>query len=119
MVLIFGSFSLFGNYSRIELSSGAIANIRDTEPLVADLVGGSVIGLVAGLIGGANRIHRGGLTALPCSVATISAGIIGGLIYQCNKKEFIGAYKATIIAVLLEFYHMRITLILAKSFDWH
>jgi len=117
MILIFGSFSIFGNYSGIELPSGAIANIRDIGPLVAGLVGGPVIGLGAGLIGGINRFYGGGFTALPCSVATISAGLIGGLIYQYKKKEFIGAYKATIIAAIVELYHMGITLILAKPFD--
>lgn len=117
MILIFGSFSIFGNYSGIKLPSGAIANIRDIGPLVAGLVGGPVIGLGAGLIGGVNRYFGNGFTALPCSIATISAGLIGGLIYKYNKGEFIGTYKATIIAVLVELYHMGITLILAKPFD--
>lgn len=65
MILIFGSFSIFGNYSGIKLPSGAIANIRDIGPLVAGLVGGPVIGLGAGLIGGVNRFYGGNFTALP------------------------------------------------------
>jgi len=117
MILIFGSISIFGNYSGIELDSGAIANIRDIGPLVAGLVGGPVIGIGAGLIGGVNRYMEGGFTALPCSIATISAGLIGGLVYKYNNGEFVGAYKATIIAFLLELYHMGITLILAKPLD--
>jgi len=117
MIILFGSFSIFGNYSGTKLPSGAIANIRDIGPLVAGLVGGPVIGLGAGVIGGIHRYYGDGFTALPCSIATISAGIIGGLIYKYNNKEFVGAYKATIIAVLVELYHMGITLVLAKPFD--
>ncbi len=117
MILLFGAFSIFGNYSGVELSSDAIANIRDIGPLVAGLIGGPIIGLGAGLIGGINRFFGGGFTALPCSIATVSAGLIGGLIYKYNNKEFVGAYNATIIAVLIELYHMGITLILARPFD--
>jgi sigma-B regulation protein RsbU (phosphoserine phosphatase) len=60
MILIFGFFSIFGNYSGTKLSSGAIANIRDIGPLIAGLVGGPVIGIGAGLIGGINRYFAGG-----------------------------------------------------------
>jgi len=101
----------------IKLSSGAIANIRDIGPLFAGLVGGPVIGLGAGLIGGINRYYGGGFTAVPCSVATISAGVVGGIVYLINKKEFVGTYKAVIIATLVQMYHMGITLILAKPFS--
>ena len=117
MILLFGAFSIFGNYSGEKLSSGAIANIRDIGPLVAGLIGGPIIGLGAGLIGGINRYYGGGFTALPCSIATISAGLIGGLVYKYNNKEFVGAYNATIIAALIELYHMGITLVLARPFN--
>lgn len=116
MILIFGTFSIYGNYGGIKLSSGAIANVRDIGPLFAGLVGGPVIGFGAGLIGGINRYFAGGFTAIPCSLATISAGIIGGIIYLVNKKEFVGTYKAVIIAILVQMYHMGLNLILAKPF---
>ncbi len=117
MIFIFGFFSILANYSGIKLPSGAIANVRDMGPLVAGLVGGPVIGLGAGLIGGITRYFGDGFTTLPCSIATISAGIIGGLVYKYNKGEFVGAYKAMIIAVLVELCHMGFILILARPFD--
>lgn len=102
----------------IKLSSGAIVNIRDIGQLFAGLVGGPVIELGAGLMGGINRYYGGGFTAVPCSVATISAGVVGGIVYLINKKEFVGTYKAVIIAILVQMYHMGITLIHAKHFPW-
>ncbi|NYT03526.1 MAG: hypothetical protein GKC00_02340, partial [Candidatus Methanofastidiosa archaeon] len=44
-------------------------------------------------------------------------GIIGGIIYLINKKEYVGTYKAIIIAILVQMYHMGITLILAKPYS--
>jgi len=117
MIIIFGTFSIFGSYSGTKLESGAIANLRDIGPLVAGLLGGPVIGFGAGLIGGIVRYFGGGFTALPCAIATISAGLIGGLFYNFNDKKFIGPQKAILIAVLVELYHMGITLILAKPFS--
>ena len=117
MILLFGTFSIYANYGGIKLSSGAIVNVRDIGPLFAGLVGGPVIGLGAGLIGGINRYFAGGFTAVPCSIATISAGLIGGIIYLINKKDYVGTYKAVIIAILVQMYHMGITLILAKPYS--
>jgi len=117
MMVIFGAFSIFGSYSGTKLDSGAIANLRDTGPLIAGLIGGPIIGLGAGLIGGIARYLGGGFTALPCSIATISAGIIGGLVYNYNNREFLGPQKSIIIAVLVEIYHMGLTLILAKPYS--
>ncbi len=79
LILIFGAFSIFGTYSGIKLPSGAIANIRDLGPMIAGLIGGPVVGLGAGLIGGTHRYFLGGLTCVPCSLATVIAGLAGGI----------------------------------------
>jgi len=117
MIIIFGAFSIFGSYSGTKLESGAIASLRDIGPLIAGLLGGPLIGFGAGLIGGVARYFGGGFTALPCAIATISAGLIGGLVYNYYNKKFVGAQKAILIAVIVEFYHVGITLILAKPFS--
>ncbi len=81
LILIFGAVSIFGTYSGIEIF-GAIANVRDLGPMIAGLIGGPVIGLGAGLIGGIHRYFLGGFTCVPCSLATVLAGLFGGIIYE-------------------------------------
>jgi len=115
MILIFGAISIYGTYSNIEIF-GAMANVRDLGPMIAGLVGGPVIGLGAGLIGGLLRLSMGGLTCIPCSLSTILAGLVGGIIYLLNRRKFIGVTGAVIFAILMESLHMLLTLILARPF---
>ncbi len=117
LILAFGAFSVFGTYSGIELPSGAIANIRDLAPMIAGLVGGPMIGLGAGLIGGIHRYFLGGLTCVPCSLATVISGLAGGIIYKWRGGEFIGIYRAVLFAALMESFHMGLVLLIARPFS--
>ena len=117
LILAFGAFAIFGTYSGIKLPSGAIANIRDLGPMFAGLIGGPIIGLGAGLIGGIHRYFLGGFTAIPCSLATVIAGIACGIIYKCRKGEFISIYGAALFAVLMESVHMGLMLLIARPFS--
>lgn len=114
--LVFGLFSIFGTLSGIEIY-GAIANIRDLGPAIAGLVGGPLVGLGAGLIGGIHRYTIGGLTALPCSIATVLAGVIGGLIYLKRKGELPDIKTSVIFIALFEAFHMGLNLVMVKPFD--
>ncbi|MHB8084908.1 MAG: LytS/YhcK type 5TM receptor domain-containing protein, partial [Dehalococcoidia bacterium] len=96
MILLFGALSIFGTYGGIQLPSGAIANIRDLGPMVAGLVAGPVVGLGAGLIGGIQRYFMGGFVAVPCGLNTILAGLLGGIIYQLRKGEFVQIWQAVL-----------------------
>src|SRR4030065_1121151 len=100
LVLLFGALSIFGTYGGLQLPSGAIANIRDLGPMVAGLVGGPLGGLGAGLIGGVHRYFLGGFVCLPCALATIFAGLIGGLWYILRKREFATVRQAIVLAVI-------------------
>ena len=115
LTLVFGGFSIYGTYRGIEIF-GAIANIRDLGPMIAGLIGGPFIGLGAGLIGGIHRYFLGGFTAIPCALATIISGLLGGLIYVLKKKEFIGVLWAGLFAVFMESLHMLVTLLIARPF---
>lgn len=115
LILIFGGLAIFCTYAGFQVN-GAIANIRDMAPMIAGLVGGPVAGLGVGLIGGLHRLTMGGLTAVPCALSTILAGLIAGLIYIKNKKKFIGIWGAVIFAILMETLHMVLILILATPF---
>lgn len=116
LILIFGALAIFCTYAGFQVP-GAIANVRDMAPMVAGLVGGPVVGLGAGLIGGLHRFSMGGLTAIPCAVSTILAGLIAGIIYLKNKKRFIGIWGAVIFAILMETLHMILILLLATPFS--
>jgi sigma-B regulation protein RsbU (phosphoserine phosphatase) len=114
---IFGAFSIFGTYTGIELPGGAISSIRDLGPLVAGLVAGPVVGLGAGLIGGIQRYFIGGFTAVPCGMATVLAGLIGGIVYLINKKKVVGIFYAILAAVFVEIMHGALALLIARPFD--
>ena len=64
---------------------GAKTNVRDVIALYAAIVGGPVAGVAVGLIGGIYRFTLGGWTALPCSVATISGGLIAAYLVHFFK----------------------------------
>ena len=115
-ILIFGAVSIFGTYSGIEIF-GAIANVRDLGPMIAGLIGGPVIGLGAGLIGGIHRYFLGGFTCVPCSLATVLAGLFGGFIYMLKRGKFIGVPGAVLFAALMESFHMILALILAHPYS--
>lgn len=116
LILAFGGFSIYGTYSGIKIF-GAIANIRDLGPMIAGLVGGPFIGLGAGLIGGIHRYFLGGgFTAIPCALATIISGLLGGLIYELRKKDFVGVLWAALFAIFMESFHMLLVLLIARPF---
>ncbi|NAS88871.1 stage II sporulation protein E [ANME-1 cluster archaeon AG-394-G21] len=115
-ILIFGAVSIFGTYSGIKIP-GAIANVRDLGPMIAGLIGGPVIGLGAGLIGGIHRYFLGGFTCVPCSLATVLAGLFGGIIYILRRGKFIGVPGAVLFAALMESFHMILALILVRPYS--
>lgn len=117
LILIFGIFAIYSTYSGIKVPSGAIANIRDLGPIVAGLIGGPVMGLGAGLIGGVHRYFLGGLTQIACPLATVIAGLAAGMIYKWQKGNFIGIWRATLFAILIESLHMGLILLIARPYS--
>jgi sigma-B regulation protein RsbU (phosphoserine phosphatase) len=114
-ILVLGALAIFATYAGIPVP-GAIANVRDLGPMIAGLLGGLVIGLGAGLIGGVHRYFLGGLTGIPCALATVLAGLFGGLIYLRRDSKFIGVPGAVVFAALMESIHMGLILLLAKPY---
>lgn len=117
LIVLFGALSIFGTYGGLLLPSGAIANIRDLGPMVAGLIAGPVVGLGAGLIGGVHRYFLGGFVCVPCSVSTVLAGLLGGIIFLINKKEFVAVWQAVLFAIFMELLHMGLTLLIARPYD--
>jgi sigma-B regulation protein RsbU (phosphoserine phosphatase) len=116
LILVFGVLSIYGTESGVEIL-GAIVNVRDLGPMVAGLIGGPVVGLGAGLIGAAYRWSLEGFTAIPCTTATILAGLFGGLIWLGCKRKFCGITIAVLFAILMEGLHMVLTLAICRPFN--
>ncbi len=113
---VFGIISIYGTISGVEVL-GAIINVRDLGPIVAGLTGGPVVGVTAGLIGAIYRMSLGGFTAASCSIATVLAGFLGGLINLANNRRFVGIKKAVLFAAFVEVLHMLLALLLDRPFS--
>lgn len=115
LVFVFGAFSVYGTLSAINVN-GAYANIRDLGPAIAGLVGGPLVGLGAGLIGAIHRYFAGGLSQIPCTIATVSIGLAAGLIHRRQRGRFIGVRNAVLFMLIAESLHMALVLVMAKPF---
>lgn len=113
LILVFGIISIYGSESGIVIL-GAPLNIRDLGPMVAGFVGGPVVGLGAGLIGAGYRMTMGGFTMVACSLATVLAGLLAGLINLANRRRFPGTLLAVSGAVLIEGMHMGLVLLISR-----
>ncbi len=115
LLLFFGAVSVYGSVIGIDLF-GARINVRDLGPLVGGLACGPLVGLGAGFIGAAFRMTEGGFTVLPCSLAVLMAGVLGGLVYLW-KGKFPGVMLSVALAVLYELFHMGLVLVLASPYS--
>lgn len=116
LVVLFGALSVYGTVSGIDFL-GSVVNVRDLGPMLAGLLAGPWVGIGAGLIGAAYRFSMGGLTVYSCSVTAVFAGLFGGLIWLYCKKRFAGWKIAVLFAILMEVFHMLLTLLIARPFD--
>jgi sigma-B regulation protein RsbU (phosphoserine phosphatase) len=116
LVLLFGALSVYGTISGIDFL-GSVVNVRDLGPMLAGLLAGPWVGIGAGLIGAAYRFSMGGLTVYSCSVTAVFAGLFGGLIWLYCKRKFAGWKIAVLFAILMEVFHMLLTLAIARPFD--
>jgi sigma-B regulation protein RsbU (phosphoserine phosphatase) len=115
LIAVFGALSVYGTVGGVEFMGGII-NVRDLGPMVGGLVGGPAVGVGAGLIGALYRASLGGFSVVPCVLATILAGLFGGLIWLAYKRRFPPIIVAVSFAVLMEGLHMLLVLALARPF---
>ena len=114
LAIIFGLLAIYGTYTGVA-TSGAIANIRNLGPMIGGLLGGTWVGLAAGLIGGVHRYFMGGFTCLPCAIGTILSGLVGGLL-SLLWKEKMGVWKPALFAFVMEVADMTLLLMIARPF---
>ena len=116
LIVVYGAFSVYGTYSGVYVRD-AIVNIRDLGPMVAGLVGGPLVGFGAGLIGGMHRYFLGGFTGLACSLATMLAGLLGGVFFSVKKSRLASLNEAVVFAVAMESFHMLLVLLIARPYS--
>ncbi|MGZ4913003.1 MAG: LytS/YhcK type 5TM receptor domain-containing protein [Halobacteriota archaeon] len=92
--VLFGFFSIFGTYAGTQSVYGSFVDIRDLAPIVAGLVAGPYVGLAVGLIGGLHRLVLGGApTYVACSLTTMVAGLLAGVVYRLNKEKLEESFR--------------------------
>lgn len=115
-IVLFGLFSIFGTYVGLQTEYDSITNIRDIGPIVAGLVAGPYVGLAVGLIGGVHRFSLGGVSALPCSLATILAGLLAGAVNHFSQGKLLSVVPAMIFGALIEVLHGILVLLMIQPF---
>lgn len=103
-LLLFSAISILGTTGGIEYE-GVIINYRDLGAMMAGILGGPVIGGLVGLVGGSFRYGLGGWSAVPCFIATVSGGIVAGLLSWYWKGR-ISYLKVFFVAILVEAMHL-------------
>ena len=111
--LIYGGCSVFANHFGISYYSILVLNVRDIGPLAAGLFFSPMSGVIAGTIGGAERILAGELweigtfTELACGMSTFLAGILAAImnrmVYQGRRPPMIPSF---FLGAVTEVFHM-------------
>lgn len=87
VTVIFSMFAIFSTWSGVPVE-GSLVNVRIISVMSAGILFGPWVGIITGIIAGAYRYLSdiGGVTAIPCFITTIAAGIISGIIHRKIPK---------------------------------
>ncbi len=116
LIVIGSSLGIFGTINSIPILD-VQSNIRNVGPIIAGMLGGPIVGGVSGLIAGTHRFFVGGNTACPCAIASIFAGVFSGVLYNLNKKQFIGVKWAILTTIFIEIIHSSLILLMQQPIE--
>lgn len=109
-----GILAIFGTLWGMKLADGTIINVRELAAMIAGAAGGPIGGVIAGLMGGIHRFTAGGATALPCTISTVTIGIVTGLLAtRLSGKWYL--LKAAVLGLALESMAMALVLVLVPG----
>jgi len=117
-------FCIMGTYLGLHIDD-SIAHTRTIGSVLGGVLGGPVVGLAVGLTGGLHRYSLGGSSALPCAIATVVGGLIGGGYhrYMISRGKAATVFRpvpvalVTLVAIVVE---MAILLLMLKyPANWH
>ncbi|KLO23281.1 histidine kinase [Marinitoga sp. 1197] len=114
--IIGGLLGILGTIFGIEYS-GAIVNYRDIGVILAGMTGGIPSGLIAAGISSIFRLSFGGITAFPCFLGTVTAGVLSGLISQHFGRKHFTFFNTLFYTTIIEVIHLTYVLIMVKPFS--
>ncbi len=87
VTVIFSLFALFSTWTGINVD-GSLLNVRVIAVMSGGILFGPWVGIATGIIAGLHRflIDIHGVTAIPCLITSVLAGIVSGLIYKYIDK---------------------------------
>ena len=111
--IIFGGIAILGTHFGIPIN-GAKANARDAAVIIGGLIFGGPTGIIAGTIGGVERLIVGlipsfnlGFTMIACSVSTFLAGVISAIIrHFIFDEKRPGILSSFFIGFVVEVFHL-------------
>ncbi len=118
--LFFGLLAVLGNEWGIHVN-GATLNSRDAAVLAAGLFFGGPAGMIAGVIGGIERViavswGAGAFTAIACSISTVFAGVYAALLRRIMfEGKQPGWLISCAVGVVMEVVHL--TMIFITNMD--
>ncbi|QGY38654.1 GAF domain-containing protein [Pseudodesulfovibrio cashew] len=116
--LLFGFLGIMGTYGG-DIVFDSYANLRGVYVITGGLLGGPLVGFLAGLIAGGHRflIDIGGFSTIPCSLATFLEGIAAGYVSLHLKENNLNWKAAFVVALVGESIHQMMVLTMAKPFE--
>jgi len=114
--LVFGAIAILGTEFGIS-TEDATMNVRDAAPITAGLLFGGPAGIIAGVMGGAERWFaalwgKGMFTRVSCSIATCAAGIYAALlrryVFEGHRP---GWQLAGVTGIVVEVLHLMLVLV--------
>ena len=119
--IIYGMYCFFSTHFGIKFG-GMIINERDLGPLCAGLFFDPISGIIAGIIGGADRYISGtyfgigSYTRIACSLSTCLAGFVAAFLSVfVYKRKKPSAFYAFFMGAVMEVFHMYVVLITHRS----
>jgi len=115
--LTFAIFGIIGTYSGTDVY-GAIANTRIIGVMAGGILCGPVVGIISGTIAGIHRFTYdiGGITSIPCAIATLLAGLISAFLYKkgTNYNKWFYGFLGGFI---MESIEMLLILLISKPYE--
>lgn len=115
--LTFAVFGIIGTYSGTNVQ-GAIANTRIIGIMAGGILCGPFVGISSGIIAGFHRFAYdvGGITSIPCAIATIFSGFLSAYIYKKGIK-YTKSFYGLVGGFLIESIEMVLILIISKPYS--
>ena len=113
--VVFGCIAIYGTEAGVNVES-ATMNVRDAAPLVAGLFFSGPAGIIAGVIGGVERVlavswGAGEFTAVACCLGTMFAGVYAALMRKYLFDSRMPSWPmAFATGVVVEVLHMLLVL---------